>query len=121
MPCLACLRAGLKPPDTIGQIDYSTAAGPADYQGQPGLHAAVDLVTCIEVQVCLGILLRNSATSKLARLIDPGANFILIGGALGRGFYRFRKPFDIFFQPLHGPPQHLSGMFGHNPLCRFRG
>ena len=103
MPCLACLRSGLKQPETNAKIDYSTATGPEDYEGQPGLHATVDLITCIEAQVCLGILLRNSSASKLARLINSRFNFILIGGALGGGFYRFKKPFDIFFQPLSGP------------------
>jgi len=39
----------------------------------------------------------------LAKLIDPHFNFILVGGALASGFYRFKKPFHIFFQPLKGP------------------
>ena len=103
MPCLACLRSGLKQPEITREIDYSTATGPEDYEGQPGLHAAVDFVTCVEAQICLGVLLRDSPTSALARLIDPRLNFILIGSALAKGFYRFRKPFDIFFQPLSGP------------------
>jgi hypothetical protein len=113
MPCLACLRAGLAQPQTHNQIDYSTATGPEDYEGQPGLHAAVDLVTCVEIQICLGILLRNSPTSQLARLIRPEYNFLLIGGALGTGFYRFKKPFDIFFQPLRGPRKTC-------PVCQNR-
>jgi len=103
MPCLACLRSGLKQPSKRSNIDYSTASGPNDYQGQPGLHAAVDFVTCIEIQICLGIMLQGSRTSKLAQMIDPRRNFLLIGGALSQGFYRFRKPFDIFYQPLSGP------------------
>jgi len=113
MPCLACLRSGLKQPQTTREIDYSVATGPQDYQGQPGLHAAVDFVTCIEIQLCLGILLRNSPTSKQAKLIDPRFNFILIGGALGSGFYRFKKPFHIFFQPLSGPRKTC-------PVCQNR-
>ena len=103
MPCLACLRAGLKQPQTNSTIDYSIAKGSDDYQGQPGLHAAIDFVTCVEIQICIGILLRNSKTSELGNFINCIPNFILIGGALGQGFYRFRKPFDIFFQPLSGP------------------
>ena len=103
MPCLACLRGGLKQPEKKSNIDYSTATRPEDYQGQPGLHAAVDFVTCIEVQICLGILLKKSKTSRLAQMIDPKHNFILIGGALAEGFYRFKKPFDVFYQPLSGP------------------
>ena len=119
MPCLACLRSGLKQPEINTTIDYSTASGPEDYQGQPGLHAAVDQVTCIEVQICLGILLRACPTSKLARLIDPHLNFILIGGALGSGFYRFRKPFDIFFQPLSGPRKTCPVCSGKLDLSDF--
>lgn len=119
MPCLACLRSGLKQPEVNNEINYSIAVGPKDYQGQPGLHAAVDLVTCIEIQICLGILLRNNPTSKLARLIDPRCNFILIGGALGSGFYRFHKPFDIFFQPLSGPRKTCHVCSGKIELSDF--
>ena len=103
MPCLACLRGGLKQPVQNPEIDYSTALATEDYHGQPGLHAAVDFVTCVEVQICLAILLRAIETSQLRSLIDPRSNFLLVGGALGAGFYRFRKPFDVFFQPLSGP------------------
>ena len=102
-PCLACLRAGVKQPIQNPEIDYSTTQAAEDYQGQPGLHAAVDFVTCVEVHICLAILLQGVETSRLQELIDPRFNFLLIGGALAAGFYRFRKPFDIFFQPLNGP------------------
>jgi molybdopterin/thiamine biosynthesis adenylyltransferase len=108
MPCLACLRGAMKQPEKKNNIDYSTATGPEDYQGQPGLHAAVDFVTCIEVQICLGILLKEIKTSQLAQVVNPSRNFILIGGALAKGFYRFRKPFDIFYQPLSGPRKNCS-------------
>lgn len=108
MPCLCCLRGGIRQPERRNDIDYSTATGPEDYQGQPGLHAAVDFVTCIEVQICLGILLKESKTSKLAQMIDPARNYLLIGGALAKGFYRFRKPFDIFYQPLSDPRKNCS-------------
>lgn len=102
MPCLACLRGGLKQPLQNSEIDYSTTLAAEDYRGQPGLHAAVDFVTCVEIQICLAILLRTVETSSLRSLIGLRSNFILVGGALGAGFYRFRKPFDIFFQPLSG-------------------
>jgi molybdopterin/thiamine biosynthesis adenylyltransferase len=102
-PCLCCLRGGLKQPERKGSIDYSTATGPEDYQGQPGLHAMVDFVTCTEILICLAILLRDVAGSRMGQWIDPKQNLLLVGGALGAGFYRFKKPFDIFFQPLSGP------------------
>ena len=103
MPCLECLRGGLKQPERLGKIDYSTATSADDYQGQPGLHAAVDFITCVEIQIALGILLRESKTSTLAKMIDPARNFLLIGGMMAEDFYRFKKPFDIFYQPLAGP------------------
>ncbi len=103
-PCLACLRSGLKQPIKNSKIDYSTAVSSDDYKGEPGLHAAIDFVTNTEVLICIGVLLRKTETSELGRLImNTPSNFILIGGALAQGFYRFRKPFDIFFQPLSGP------------------
>lgn len=102
-PCLACLRGGQKQPERNNHIDYSTARSSDDYQGQPGLHAAIDFITCVEILICLGILLRDSETSQLGKLIKSVPNFILVGGALADGFYRFRKPFDIFFQTLSGP------------------
>lgn len=102
-PCLCCLRGELKQPELSGSIDYSTANGPEDYQGQPGLHAMVDFVTCAEIIICLAILLRDIDGSELGQLIDPKHNFLLVGGALGAGFYRFKKPFDVFFQTLSGP------------------
>jgi len=101
-PCLECLRGGLSQPEQRGEIDYSTATGPEDYEGEPGLHSAVNLVTSIEVQIILGMLLRNT-NSKLKDLANPKKNFLLIGGALGAGFYLFKKPFHIFHQPLKGP------------------
>jgi molybdopterin/thiamine biosynthesis adenylyltransferase len=103
MPCLCCLRGGLRQPDRSREIDYSTATGPEDYQAEPGLHAAIDFVTCVEVIECLAILLRKHPGSKLARIINPRLNFILIGGPLAKGFYRFKRPFEILFQPLSGP------------------
>lgn len=110
MPCLACLRGGLKQPQRNKDIDYSTAKGPEDYHGQPGLHSAVNFITSIEVQICLGILLRGSTSSELARMIDVKRNFLLIGGMMSEGFYRFRKPFDIYYQPLSGPRENC-------PVC----
>ena len=101
-PCLACLRAGMPQPERRGTFDYSQASTEAEYHGEPGLNAAVDLVSDIETQIALGVLLRGS-DSELGRLIHPQINFLLIGGALGTGYYRFRRPFHIFWQPLAGP------------------
>lgn len=103
MPCLACLRSGLKQPSREANIDYSTADGPDDYQGQPGLHAMIDFITSPMIIISLAMLLRNIPDSQLGKLIRPDKNYLLIGGALGAGYYRFKKPFDVFYQPLNGP------------------
>jgi len=102
MACLNCLRGGLAPPERRGPFDYSAAQGPEDYKGEPGLKAAIDLITNVETQVALGILLRGTG-SPLEEIIVPPYNFLLIGGALAAGFYFFQRPFHIFFQPLTGP------------------
>ncbi len=101
-PCLSCLRGGLAPPPPQGPFDYSGAQSAEDYQGEPGLTAAIDLITDIEAQLALGVLLRHT-DSPLVKLIDPRYNFLLIGGALAAGYYHFARPFHIFWQPLTGP------------------
>ena len=101
-PCLACLRAGLPIPQGEGPFDYSAAAQEEDYQGEPGLSAAVDFITAVEAQIALALLLRGSDLA-LAKSIHPKYSFILVGGALAAGYYRFSRPFQIFFQPLKGP------------------
>lgn len=107
-PCLCCLRGGLNQPEQVSSIDYSTASSPEDYQGQPGLHAMVDFVTCTEILICLAILLRDAEGSQLGQWLNPKQNLLLVGGALGAGFYRFKKPFDVFFQPLSGPRKNCG-------------
>lgn len=101
-PCLSCLRGGLKSPESQGPFDYSAAQNPEDYNGEPGLNASVDLVTDVETQIALGILLRKTE-AHLGQLITPQFNFILVGGALATGYYRFKRPFHIFWQPFDGP------------------
>ena len=100
-PCLACLRAGLKQPTIHGAFEYSAARSLEDYRGEPGLSAAVDLVTDVETQIALGILLRGTG-SALADIIVPAYNFWLVGGALAADYYLFKRPFHIFIQPLAG-------------------
>ena len=108
MPCLECLRGGLAQPEPSGNIDYSSASGPEDYEGEPGLYGAIQLINAVEIQIALAVLLRDDPTSELGKLIDPKVNFLLIGGALAAGFYRFRKAFDIFWQPLKGPRRNCG-------------
>ena len=115
-PCMECLRGGLTQPEQSGEIDYSTASGPEDYEGEPGLHAAVNLVTTIEIQVILGLLLQKT-DSRLKELANPRLNYLLIGGGLGTGFYRFKKPFDIHYLPLKGPRSDCDT----HRLCRDTG
>jgi hypothetical protein len=96
------LRGGLAQPEHEGPFDYSAAQSIEDYQGQPGLSAAVDLITDVEAQIALAVLLRDT-NLPLAKLADPRLCFLLIGGAQSNGYYRFRRPFDIHYQPLAGP------------------
>jgi hypothetical protein len=102
LPCLACLRGGLALPERSHPFDYSNANRVQDYQGEPGLNAAVDWITNLETQIALAILLRRTS-SPLAQILPPGMNFLLVGGALGSGYYRFKRPFHIYWQPLAGP------------------
>lgn len=103
MACYACLRGGFKFPDRTGKVDYSNAEGPEDYEAEPGLHAGVMQVAAAAAQMTLGILLRDQPDSQLGALTKPENQFLLIGTALSEDFYRFRRPFDCFFQPLSGP------------------
>lgn len=102
LPCLSCLRGGLAQPERHDQFDYSNANQAQDYQGEPGLNAAVDWVTNLETQIALAIMLRNTS-SPIAKILPPGMNFLLVGGAMGGGYYRFKRPFHVFWQPLAGP------------------
>ena len=99
-PCLSCLRGGMEGPERQGPFDYSAAQRAEDFQGEPGLSAAVDLITDVETQIALGVLLRDT-DSPLG--VTPQYNFLLIGGALATNYYRFKRPFHIFWQPLNGP------------------
>ena len=101
--CYCCLRGNLPTPRQSRAIDYSTAEGPEDYKGEPALSAAVRQIADVAAQMAIALLLRDESDSRLGELIDPRRQFLLIGSALAQGFYRFRKPFDVFFQPLSGP------------------
>jgi molybdopterin/thiamine biosynthesis adenylyltransferase len=101
-PCLECLRSAVPSQERERTYDYSKTRDGQTYEGEPGLFSAVSLITIIEVQFILAMLLRGTS-SQLTTLIDPRRNYLLIGGALAEGFYRFDQPFQIFFQPLSGP------------------
>jgi len=101
--CYACLREGLTVPPKNHQIDYSRAQHAEDYVGEPGLHAAVDQITNVGAQIVVAVLLRDEPDSQLGQLITPQRQYLLVGTALAGGFPPFRKPFDVYFQPLKGP------------------
>lgn len=100
--CYDCLRGGKAEPRRSERIDYSTAQGPEDYEGEPGLHAAVDQISNVAAQIALGILLRHEPESRLGALITKEHQYLLVGTALSDGFYNFRRSFDTFFQPVTG-------------------
>lgn len=103
-PCLECLRGSIQQPEKLGSIDYSTAQGPEDYEGEPGLYAAISLITDIEEQVAMALLLREEK-SKLSKLLQRNANLLLIGGALAQGFYLFKRPFHVTFARFKRDPE----------------
>lgn len=106
--CLECLRGGVRQPERRGPIDYSNAQGPEDYKGEPGLNAAINLITDVAQQYAIALLLRKE-DCEMAKLIEPRKSLLFIGGALGEGFYYlkdsqcFRKPFDFVSPILKGP------------------
>lgn len=100
--CLECLRGGVKQPERKGNIDYSTAQGPEDYKGEPGLNAAINLITDVAQQYAIALLLRKEKC-EIAKLIDPQKNLLFVGGALGQGYYLFKKPFHFITPTLKGP------------------
>jgi hypothetical protein len=69
------------------------------------------MVVHVGVQATLSLLLKDEPDCQLARLITPKRHFILVGSAAAEGFYRFKEPFQIFFQPLKGPRTNC-------PTCR---
>lgn len=102
-PCYACLRSSGRLPRSNHRVAYSNATGTADYEGEPGMQAGIQMVNQVSVQVVLSLLLRKHKDCQLARLVSPENCYLLVGNALSGGFFRFRKPFDVFFQPLKGP------------------
>ena len=105
--CLECLLGAFKQPAKLGKIDYSNAQGPEDYQGEPGLNAAINLITDIAQQYVIALLLRNEDCA-MAKLIDPKRNLLLIGGALGADYYVFKKPFHFIIPIFKGPWRKCS-------------
>ena len=86
----------------FGPMDYSTATGPEDYEGQPGLHSAVNFISSLETQIAIGVLLRRH-TESFRSIVNPDQCFWFIGGAFGSFISPFRKPFDIFPVRFEGP------------------
>jgi molybdopterin/thiamine biosynthesis adenylyltransferase len=100
--CLECLRGALQQPDQKREYDYSNAQSSEEYKGEPGLNAAINLITDVTQQYAIALLLRNE-NCEIAKMIDPKQNLLLIGGALGKGFYFFKKPFHFIQPKLKGP------------------
>jgi len=100
--CLECLRGGFSRPEQETRLDYTNAVDPADYQGEPGMNAAVSLIVDVAVPLALGILLQGT-DAELAKRIQPNANYVLIGGATADGYYMFKRPFHVFWPKVLGP------------------
>ena len=100
--CYECLRGGVQQPEWLGKIDYSKAQSTEDYEGEPGLNAAINFVTDVAQQYAIALLLRKEEC-EMAKVIDPQKNLLLIGGLLGQGYYFFKKPFHFIQPVLKGP------------------
>jgi|GEM_PF-2714227 len=100
--CYECLVGAFQQAEKTGKIDYSNATNQEDYEGEPGLNAAINYITDIAQQYAIALLLRNEDCA-VAKLVDPQRNLLLIGGALGAGYYLFKKPFHFIRPRLTGP------------------
>lgn len=100
-PCLECLRGGLKQPER-SNIDYSQARDKQDYKGEPGLFSSISLITVVAEEFALALLLRKE-DSKLSKIINPRTNYLLIGGALAKDFYLFKRAFQFIPISFKGP------------------
>jgi len=106
--CYECLRGGTKQQEKPREYDYSRARDSQDYEGEPGLNGAINLVSDVAEQYAIAMLLRKE-DCEMAKLIDPKRNLLFIGGALGKGFcylkdtYCFKKPFEFVFPVIKEP------------------
>ena len=113
--CYECLRGGVQQPERLGKIDYSKAQSTEDYEGEPGLNAAINFVTDVAQQYALALLLRKE-DCEMAKKIEPLKNLLLVGGLLGQNYYFFRKPFDIIQPTLKGPWKECGTCQDNNQL-----
>lgn len=106
--CYECLRGGTNQQVKTRKYDYSRARNVQEYRGEPGLNAAINLISDVAEQYAIAMLLRKEEC-EIARLIDPKKNLLFIGGALGEGFYYlkdtncFKKPFDFVVPVIKEP------------------
>lgn len=107
-PCYWCLREGMTEPPKSRTMDYSTAQGPDDFQGEPGLDAVTKSIAMAAVQITLALLLRDVPNCQLPSVLTARSNYLLLGNAFSENFYRFMEPFHTFFQPLSGPRKSCS-------------
>jgi hypothetical protein len=84
------------------KYDYSNAQSSEEYEGEPGLNAAMNLITDVIKQYAIALLLRKE-DCEIAEMIDPEQNLLLIGRVLGKGFYFFKKSFHFIQPKLKGP------------------
>ena len=106
--CYECLRGGTRQQEKPRQYDYSTAQNHEDYKGEPGLNAAINVISDIAEQYAISILLRNE-DCEAGRLIQPQYNILFIATGLGEGFYYlqnthcFTKPFEVVYPVIKKP------------------
>jgi len=100
--CYESLRTGTQQETKRKQYRYTNAQNREEYEGEPGLNAAINFVSDVAEQYAIAILLRHEEC-QIAKLINPQRNLVFMGGALGKGFYYlkekncFTKPFEFVF------------------------
>jgi molybdopterin/thiamine biosynthesis adenylyltransferase len=114
--CYACLPREAAPPHRR-TLDYTNAADPEDYAGEPGLGAAIREYAACAAQAALAILLRNAGSELSRQVLGMGARYILLGSAGCAGYHVFEHPFQNFLQPLSGINPECSV---HNPEATLR-
>ena len=100
--CYESLRTGTQQEARQKKYRYTNAQNREEYEGEPGLNAAINFVSDVAEQYAIALLSRHQKC-QIAKLINPQRNLIFIGGALGKGFFYlkdkscFTKPFEFVF------------------------
>ena len=113
--CYECLRGGTMQQKRQRKYDYSRARDNQTYEGEPGLNAAINLISDVAEQYAIALLLRKE-DCEMAKLIDLKNTLLFIGGALGEG-YEYLKKSRSFKKPFHFIKPNLKGPWKDCGTC----